>query len=1116
MRTGRHNIAGRMITKALSKCPVGAGLVYTDIGSDFKPAQHNLQLPTNASNRTSPAYFFPRNLPERKRLNSSRPDAVLIIHFNAKHTSNDVSPTHSHHALRSSSRRTTRTSRMRQPHELMQMNAMPEHQLNAAKQQHADLCTLINAKAVTVQPILLGAGGTIYTEHTLKQFKQLGLDHQCATKLAQQLHAHSVQYAHKLVTTRRAIENKNTPHSQVLEPARVPQHSRSMASNKFWAGSSSDEDEDDKKQESEDDESSSSGSSDSDSDSGSDASSSDDSSSDDERGPSKFLAGSSDSDSDDERRVVKSAKDKSLVDLGACCEDIRNKMKINDWLSIQSLFDELNRRLDKYQKYQGVAAPRMYIRMLVELDDFLNDTMANKDIKKKMSSTNAKALNAMRQRLKKHIPMFAELVEKYKENPESTDEEEEEEEEEGGKEEGKAMTKKLDKLMTMDPKEITFEMVHKKLMEIVSTRGRRGTDRQEQLEMLQYLVTVAKGPAQRFEVLGQLVSSLFDSNPSLNSHLKTSVWKKCVINLLEMMKILQENPHIKVDETLDMSEDRTPEPTDGTEYKVWGNLVAFVERLDDEMFKSLQVIDPHTHEYMTRLKDEPVLLALAQKVSDYLQRNGDMRNLAKVTLRLVEHFYFKTQAVYNAMRKLTMLQQQEAAAAAASSAEAEETAEEPDEVVEVKVPSDYVMGEDSHSVMRSLVTIIFKHGDERTKARAMMCSIYHKAIHADFYGARDLLLMSHLQESIQHMDISTQILYNRALAQLGLSAFRNGLISEAHSCLNELYGSNHIKELLAQGMQMNKYQEKTPDQELAEKRRQMPFHMHISLEMLESVCLICAMLLEVPSMAANPLNPKKRIISKSFHRILDTQNRQEELLEMIRSKLQAEALRTYLFSFSCQYNSLSLDQLCAMFDLPEKKVYSIVSKMMIDNELQGSWDQPTRTIVMQNMDASRMQQLAMQFTDKAMVMVDLNERALAYRTGGLRDNDDEVAGGRRRGQQWEGEDGQGMIGGGRGGGRGRGQLGMVRAGGMLGGRGGMGMGYDRGYGGRGMAGGRGPMGGRLSMDRSGVYRAYGGSSVGGMGGSFGGGSAYSSGRAYKPAVSQPNMATLGSFYRSDK
>jgi len=821
-------------------------------------------------------------------------------------------------------------------------------------------------------------------------------------------------------------------------------------------------------------------------------------------------------------------------------------MKINDWSQIQTLFDELNKRLEKSQKFADtLGLPRPYVRILVELEDFLNDTLANKDVKKKMSATNAKALNTMKQRLKKHNAQFIDQINKFKENPESTEEEEEEEDsdqgssgdedsEEGDEQEGepKQITqKKKDRLLTMDPKEITYELVSKKLREIVMSRGRRGTDKQEQVEMLTYLATVAKGPAQRFEVLAQLVSSLFDLNPSMSSHLKVSLWKKCVINLLDMLKLLQDNPNIKVDEFYDSSdpseEQRTEEPAEGAEVKVWGNLVAFVERLDDEMFKSLQVIDPHTHEYLARLKDEPVFLALAQKVLDYLTRVNDTRNMPKVALRLVEHFYYKTATVYDAMRKLTLQQQVEAEAAVD-----EEEAEEPDEKVEVKVPADYVMDENCHAVLQQLVALIYRYGDERTKARAMLCTIYHKAIHDDFYGARDMLLMSHLQDSVQHMDISTQILYNRSMAQLGLAAFRNGLIVEAHACLNDLYGSGHIKELLAQGMSMAKYQEKTPEQELMEKRRQMPFHMHITLEMVETVYLISAMLLEVPNMASNPLNPKKRMISKSFHRILDAYNRQNftgppenvrdhvmaatkalmrgdwakayhfvtaltvwnlmpqktNVLSMLKTKLQAEALRTYLFTYSSQYNSLSLDQLCQMFDLPEKKVYSLVSKMMIAEELHGSWDQPTRTIVMHNMDATRLQQLALQFADKANVMVDLNERALAYRTGGLRDNDDEGAGGsrRQRGGNWEEEGGQGRAT------RGGVKLSMVRntAGQTRNGPGPQ-RGGDRGD----RMGMRGPRGAGGGYQRNYADRA--------------GGSGYAP-RGYRNTAQQ-NMSTLGNF-----
>jgi hypothetical protein len=92
-----------------------------------------------------------------------------------------------------------------------------------------------------------------------------------------------------------------------------------------------------------------------------------------------------------------------------------------------------------------------------------------------------------------------------------------------------------------------------------------------------------------------------------------------------------------------------------------------------------------------------------------------------------------------------------AASAAAENAAAGNTSNEPgeeqtaDDKVALPVPLDFSMDESSTAAMKRLVGIVFQHGDERAKARAMLCTIYHKALHGDFYSARDMLLMSHLQ-----------------------------------------------------------------------------------------------------------------------------------------------------------------------------------------------------------------------------------------------------------------------------------------------------------------------------------------------------------------------------------
>ncbi len=87
---------------------------------------------------------------------------------------------------------------------------------------------------------------------------------------------------------------------------------------------------------------------------------------------------------------------------------------------------------------------------------------------------------------------------------------------------------------------------------------------------------------------------------------------------------------------------------------------------------------------------------------------------------------------------------------------------------------------------------------------------------------------------------------------MGLAAFRCGDVRDSHTCLVDVQSSGRAKELLGQGVLPNRMQqqaEHTQEQERLERLKQLPYYMHINLDLLEAIYLIVASIIGVPLMA---------------------------------------------------------------------------------------------------------------------------------------------------------------------------------------------------------------------------------------------------------------------------
>jgi len=238
----------------------------------------------------------------------------------------------------------------------------------------------------------------------------------------------------------------------------------------------------------------------------------------------------------------------------------------------------------------------------------------------------------------------------------------------------------------------------------------------------------------------------------------------------------------------------------------------------------------------------------------------------------------------------------------------------------------------------------------------------------------------------------------------------------------EICSSGKLNEYLAQRKSHRKNYERDVEKENAERRRLVPFHMHINTDLVDCCHLLSAMLLE--AQASGGVAESGELISRTFRRMAYAADRQvftgppenvkEHIIacfrslnegdwrqacgyildlplwdlmsnpasvkQMLKTKIKHESLRTYLLTNAHHYDALNLQVLCDMFELEDREVRRIVGRMILGRELNASWNE--NNLVMLQAVPTSLQSLSLQFSDRLRKLVENNESSMDRLTGG--------------------------------------------------------------------------------------------------------------------------------------
>lgn len=704
----------------------------------------------------------------------------------------------------------------------------------------------------------------------------------------------------------------------------------------------------------------------------------------------------SDESEEEEKRTVKTAKQKMWEQMTTVCKQIKQHLRIKDFVQLLSDFMELNQQLGKAQNIvdkEGV--PVFYIRALVRLEDVVNET--TKEEHKKMSRNNAQSFNKLKAGLKKNGKSYETELAEFRTNPvaseDSFDEEDSEDEEAkavpvgddedsdwgsddededdfseddddedydfGDRGTGTENRRKFWELKPGQTNESAVTITKKERARKAKTPGAVKVVGEGPSKVVYTPLLIENTLKEIREMRGRKSGKTKEYLEKLNEILEVLVDEAKKLEVIKLIIIYQFEQAVNAVNYI-MKKDiwnttcdhlvtlvnGIDLATEGDRKELDTNFVMYIERLNEELKKVLINIDPAHPDYLERMKDYLKLTSVIHRFETYYAGKPE---LARIALLKLEHIHY----VHSSLREKMQAK----------------FAHQPDQTY-------FKEGEDFTGQVEALLQQVLEVKNKDYDVKAMLMVSFHYSLHGNYVKAREYFQMTELHENFI-ADPQIQVLYNRGLAQLGLCAFANGKIVEAFHALNEIVASMRIRDFLGQSGALTQY--KTEQQEREAKRRLLPFHMHMNSSLLEAMYFITAMLIDVPKIPSNDYDPYGQFDSDIFRKLIQFYEKKaligppennrdyiiqtidilkrgawkeaqdtlklmpawkifplaEQATQNILPQLKQSAMVTYIFAHRKIYESFSLEQLAKMFELSQKICQMTVAKLIETGSLKA-------------------------------------------------------------------------------------------------------------------------------------------------------------------------------------